>query len=317
MAEFEKEEFKFPDEVKVTEKSNNEIDIEIEDDTPEEDRNRQPMPKEIVDDLENDNLEAEEYSAAAKEKLKQLKKVWNDERRAKESAMREHQEAIEFARKVSEENKRYKNLLATGEKEFVASISTTAQLELDQAKRLYKDAYDQGDTDAMITAQEAMQNANLKLLQARNFKVPTLQDTEIPVQNAYQQESQVPQPDRKALAWQQRNQWFGQDKEMTAAALGLHEKLKEDGIEIGSDEYYGALDKTMRRRFSEFFDDSNESRGETTRSKSSTVVAPATRSTSSNKIKLKSSQVQLAKKLGLTPEQYAQAALKLENSNGR
>lgn len=316
MAEYEKEDFKFPDEVNVTEKSNNEIDIEIEDDTPPEDRNRQPMPEDIVQSLENDNLEAEEYSAGAREKLKQLKKVWNDERRAKEAALREHQEAINFARAMAEENKQFKNLISIGEKEYVSSISTTAQLELEKAKRLYKDAYDQGDSDAMVAAQEIMQNANLRLIQARNFKLPTLQNTEFPVQNSYPQESQVPQPDRKALSWQQRNQWFGQDKEMTAAALGLHEKLRDDGVEIGSDEYYAALDKTMQRRFGDFFGSQND-KGETSRSRSSTVVAPATRSTSSNKIKLKSSQVQLAKKLGLTPEQYAQAALKLENSNGR
>ena len=234
MAEYEKEDFKFPDEVNVTEKSNNEIDIEIEDDTPPEDRNRQPMPEDIVQSLENDNLEAEEYSAGAREKLKQLKKVWNDERRAKEAALREHQEAINFARAMAEENKQFKNLISIGEKEYVSSISTTAQLELEKAKRLYKDAYDQGDSDAMVAAQEIMQNANLRLIQARNFKLPTLQNTEFPVQNSYPQESQVPQPDRKALSWQQRNQWFGQDKEMTAAALGLHEKLRDDGVEIGS-----------------------------------------------------------------------------------
>ena len=310
MAEF-KDEFQFPDEVE-DKKPNTEIDIEIEDDTPEEDRNREPMPKEIVDELEKDTLEAEEYSAAAKEKLKQLKKVWNDERRAKETALREHQEAVAFAKKTLEENKRIKAMLQTGEKEYVESVKTAAELELEKAKRLYKDAYDLGDTDALITAQEAMQNASYKLQQAKNFKLPTLQEDETSVKDNYQAEPVSPQPDRRAMSWQQRNQWFGQDKEMTAAALGLHEKLKEQGIEIGSDEYYSTLDKTMRKRFSEFFDEPEETnKSEPARTKPSTVVAPAMRSTSSNKIKLKASQVQLAKKLGLTPEQYAREALKL------
>ena len=310
MAEF-KDEFQFPDEVE-DKKPNTEIDIEIEDDTPEEDRNREPMPKEIVDELEKDTLEAEEYSAAAKEKLKQLKKVWNDERRAKETALREHQEAVAFAKKTLEENKRIKAMLQTGEKEYVESVKTAAELELEKAKRLYKDAYDLGDTDALITAQEAMQNASYKLQQAKNFKLPALQEAETSVKDNYQAEPVSPQPDRRAMSWQQRNQWFGQDKEMTAAALGLHEKLKEQGVEIGSDEYYSTLDKTMRKRFSEFFDEPEETnKSEPARTKPSTVVAPAMRSTSSNKIKLKASQVQLAKKLGLTPEQYAREALKL------
>jgi len=310
MAEF-KDEFQFPDEVE-DKKPNTEIDIEIEDDTPEEDRNREPMPKEIVDELEKDTLEAEEYSAAAKEKLKQLKKVWNDERRAKETALREHQEAVAFAKKTLEENKRIKAMLQTGEKEYVESVKTAAELELEKAKRLYKDAYDLGDTDALITAQEAMQNASYKLQQAKNFKLPTLQEDETSVKDNYQAEPVSPQPDRRAMSWQQRNQWFGQDKEMTAAALGLHEKLKEQGVEIGSDEYYSTLDKTMRKRFSEFFEEPEETnKSEPARTKPSTVVAPAMRSTSSNKIKLKASQVQLAKKLGLTPEQYAREALKL------
>jgi len=312
MADY-KDEFKFPDEVDEKEASKgNEFDIEIEDDTPEEDRNRQPMPKEIVDELEKDSLEAEEYSAAAKEKLKQLKKVWNDERRAKETALREHQEAVAFAKKTLEENKRIKAMLQSGEKEYVESVKTAAELELEKAKRLYKDAYDLGDTDALITAQEAMQNAGYKLQQAKNFKLPTLQEDETSVKDNYQAESVSPQPDRRAMSWQQRNQWFGQDKEMTAAALGLHEKLKEQGVEIGSDEYYSTLDRTMRKRFSEFFDEPEETnKSEPTRTKPSTVVASAMRSTSSNKIKLKASQVQLAKKLGLTPEQYAREALKL------
>ena len=311
------EEFKFPDELEEENAAGGvvaEIDIEIEDDTPEEDRGREPMPEEIVKKLENENPEAEEYSADVKEKLKQLKKVWNDERRAKEAALREHQEAVDLASRAMEENKKIKALLQSGEKEYVASVQNSANLELEMAKRAYKEAYDVGDTDKLIDAQEAMQNANIKLMQAKNFKLPALQEDGFDVQPQYKQESQIPQPDQKAMRWQQRNPWFGQDKEMTAAALGLHEKLREQGVEIGSDEYYSTLDKTMRKRFSEFFDEPEEekvNKSETSRTKASTVVAPAMRSTSSNKIKLKASQVQLAKKLGLTPEQYAREALKL------
>ena len=154
------------------------------------------------------------------------------------------------------------------------------------------------------------------------YKKP-LQDEENEVQS-YQQQS-VPRPDNKAVDWQQRNEWFGQDEEMTSLALGLHEKLKRSGVPIGSDEYYDTIDKTMRRRFPENFEDDQDSEVEkvraeepqkTSKPKASTVVAPASRSTSPKKIRLSNTQVALAKKLGLTPEQYARELTKLEAQNG-
>ena len=314
MPEFD-DEYKFPDEVDGKEAKGaaegGEIEIEIEDDTPEEDRGRDPMPKPIVEELEKDELEA--YDERTKEKLKQMRKVWHDERRAKEAAAREREEAIQFAQRLMQENQRIKSILSTGEKEYVSTVQNAANLELEMAKKAYKEAYDSGDADAMVDAQQAMQQANIKIVQAQNFKIP-LQEENFSVQNEYapQQPQQAP-VDRKLQAWQERNPWFGQDEEMTASALGLHEKLKRNGTIVGSDEYYAALDKTMRKRFPENFDEVEvETREEKPRSKPSTVVAPATRSTSSNKIKLKASQVQLARKLGLTPEQYANEVKKLE-----
>ena len=94
---------------------------------------------------------------------------------------------------------------------------------------------------------------------------------------------------------------------MTATALGLHEKMKRNGVIIGSDDYYATLDKTMRKRFPENFEEPEVQKPKPT------VVAPATRTTNSKKIKLKTSQVALAKKLGLTPEQYVRELLKLES----
>jgi hypothetical protein len=161
-------------------------------------------------------------------------------------------------------------------------------------------------------------NAQLQLDKAKNFKLPPLQEERSEVQTSQQYQS-TPRPDDKVMAWQERNPWFGQDEEMTAAALGLHEKLKRQGVVIGSDEYYNALDKTMRKRFSENFDEVEvDSEPEAARPadkpavKPSTVVAPATRSTASKKIRLKTSQVAIAKKLGLTPEQYVRELMKLE-----
>jgi hypothetical protein len=302
MAEYE--EYKFPDE----QDQNNELDIEIEieDDTPEEDRGRQPMPKEIVDDLDRDELE--EYDEGVKQKLKQLKKVWHDERRAKEQLAREQEEALAVARRLYEENQKLRSAYSTGEKEYISTTQTNAQMEMDAARRAYREAYESGDTDGVIAAQEKMNLAQLKVLRAENLKETPLQEPEDIVQQRREErpvQPQAVQPDRKAQAWQERNSWFGKDEEMTAAALGLHQKLVNSGVEVGSDEYYSTLDKTMRTRFSEHF-------GEP-KAKPRTVVAPATRSTSSNKIRLTQSQVQIAKKFGLTPEVYAREVLKLEN----
>lgn len=310
MPQMDAQEFKFPDEVDqdVTNSLVPEIEIEIEDDTPEEDRGRTPMPKELVEELEQDELEA--YDDGVKTKLKQMRKVWHDERREKEAALREQKEALTFAQKLLEENKRIKTILTTGEKQYAETIQNAAEMELAAAKQEYKDAFESGDSDRVLEAQQQLQNANMKLMEAKNFKLPPLQDEESSVQT--QQSSGA--PDVKAYAWQERNPWFGKHKGMTAYALGLDQELRENGVNVGSDEYYQAIDKTMRQRFPEVFNDGNKV--QPAKPKAGTVVAPAVRSTSSNKVRLKQSQVQLAKKLGLTPEQYAKEALKLESRNG-
>ena len=317
MPEIDKEEFKFPDEVEGKSKTETEIEIEIEDDTPEEDRNKEPMPREIVEKLDKDELD--QYDDEVKEKLKQMKKVYHDERREKERALRDQQEAIAFAKRVAEENKRMKQMLSSGEKEYAETLKTSAEMSLEMAKQDYKKAYEEGDTDKVIEAQQRMQEANLRIMQAKNFKPTALQEEEFEVQPQREQVQSAPTPDNKAMAWQKRNSWFGQDKEMTASALGLHEKLKDMGVQIGSDEYYATLDKTMRKRFPENFEDAQEeevvSKAEPVRTKPRTVVAPAVRSTASNKVKLSPRQVDLAKKFGLTPEQYAIEMKKLEASN--
>jgi hypothetical protein len=320
MPEFEKEEFTFPDEAAEKNKPESkepEFEIEIEDDTPPEDKGKTPMPKPLVEELEKDELD--KYDDEVKTKLKQMRKVWHDERREKESARREQQEAINVAQRLLEENKRIKNILTNGEKEYIATVQNAANMELEMAKRAYREAYDSGDTDQMIEAQQALQNVNYKLMQIKNFKLPPLQEEEIEVQPRQEQRQPVPKPDNKAENWQSRNKWFGQNKGMTAYALGVHEDLKDAGVSVGSDEYYSELDKTIRQRFPEVFQKkSSEStvKTEPAKPKPSTVVAPVARSTSPNKVKLKQSQLNTIKKLGITPEQYVKEFLKVEAQNG-
>lgn len=323
MAEMDTEEFKFPDEVEQeaspaeeVKAAGNDLEIEIEDDTPEEDRNRTPIAPEKVKALEVEVDDLDKYSKEAKDKLIRMKRVWNDERRRAESAERERHAALEAANRLLEENRRFKELVAKNQQERHSAMTESSELKLSAAKKAYKEAYDAGDADALAEAQQAMTQATLELENAKNFTPAPLQEEKFEVQTSQQYQPQPP-TDAKLNAWQARNPWFGQDEEMTAAALGLHEKLKRQGAAIGSDEYYATLDRTMRKRFPESFDDLEpevevEQKEDTPKAKPATVVAPATRSTAPKKIRLKTSQVAIAKKLGLTPEQYVRELLKLE-----
>lgn len=285
-------------------------EIEVEDDTPEADRGREPMPKEIVDELEADELE--EYSDKVKTRLKQMKKVWHDERREKERYQREQNEALSAAQRYRQEAEQLRRTLTEGEGYLLDSYKQSAEYEVKEAERAYRDAYESGDTDRIVEAQRKMTSAALRAQQLSTYK-PTLQAPEEPVQQS-QEQYQVPRPDDKTVAWQERNQWYGADAEMTAAALGLHQKLvTERGAQFaGSDEYWQTIDKTMGRRFPEYFGESEKQVSDTPKPKPAAVVAPASRSTSPKKIVLKQSQLMIAKKLGLTPEQYAREVMKME-----
>ena len=326
--EFGMTEFKFPDEIEAEPKvevsaEEDKIEIEIDDDTPEQDRGVTPMPKEIVQKLEEDELD--KYSAEAKEKLSQLKKVWHDERREKEAALREQQEAIRVAQRLLDENKRLKQAYSTGEKTYIETVQGAAELELEVAKRSYKEALETGDSDRIVEAQAKLNQAAIKSDKVKDFRPSALQEEENEVQIPQMQEKPVT-PDAKTQEWTEKNPWFGSKKPMTAYALGLHEELIDEYGKnfVGTDQYFQRIDKEMRKVFSEYFDTSEpqtkveveEESKPSPKSKPSTVVAPATRSTSSKQIRLKPSQIALARKLGLSPEQYARELLKMEARNG-
>jgi hypothetical protein len=316
----EKEEFKFPDEVaqETPVEKEPELEIQVEDDTPPEDRGRKPLPKEVVNELDNDDLE--EYSEKVKKRLSQMKKVWHDERREKERALREREEAFRFAQLREQEIRQLKQRLGNGEKAYFQEVTKAASNDLVVAKERLKQAYEAGDAEKITDAQEALTEAKFKIKQYENFR-PSLQDEESGVQQAEQyQVPPAPQPaiDPKAEAWKEKNPWFGTDEEMTALALGLHEKLVRSGIDPRSDEYYDRVNTTMRKRFPEAFETAEEERPQTkqeekpARTKPANVVAPVTRSSGPRQIRLTPTQVALAKKLGLSNEQYARELMKLE-----
>jgi uncharacterized protein (UPF0335 family) len=314
MAEFEKPGFKFPDEGteivarEGEEKDDVKIEIEIEDDRPEQDR-VDPLPENVKEELYDDEMT--DYSAKVKKKLLQMKKLAHDERREKDAAMREQQEALAFAQQVIEENKRLKSHLNENEKSILQSVSKNVEMEMEQAKRSYREAYESGDTEKMLEAQQKLTDVALKQEKVKNFK-PTPLQIETPVVQT-RQEAVTPRADPSAVAWQQENSWFGQDKLMTGMALALHEQLKDEGVVLSSQEYYRRIDETMRQRFPEKFETDRQNQNEYSRTRPSTNVAPATRSTAPKKIRLTQSQLAISKKLGLSPEQYAQAVLKMES----
>jgi hypothetical protein len=316
----EQTEFKFPDEIEQeapAEKAEKEpeFEVQIEDDTPPQDRGRKPLPKDVVDELDKDDLE--EYSEKVKKRLSQMKKVWHDERRAKEAAEREKEEALRFAQMREQEIRQLKQRLGNGEKAYIHEVTKSANNDLATAKERLKQAYESGDAEKITDAQEALTEAKLKIKQYENFR-PSLQEEESVVQQIQQyQVPPAPQPviDPKAEAWKDKNPWFGTDEEMTALALGLHEKLVRSGVDPRSDDYYDRVNATMRKRFPDYFEDEPTQTREAekpARTKPANVVAPVTRSTAPRQIRLTPTQVALAKKLGLSNEQYAKELMKLE-----
>jgi hypothetical protein len=311
----DQEQFKFPDE-KAEETKQDEIQFEVEDepeievvdDTPAEDRDRPPMkepPSEVTDD------ELAQYSDGVKKRIQHFSKGYHEERRAKEAAFREREEAVRLAQQLIEENKKLQSSQGQTQQVLLEQAKKVVQNEVEEAKRKYKEAYESGDSEALVTAQEELTAAKIRADRVNNFRPAPLQQEKPAVQPAPQpvQQEQV-YVDSKASAWQEANPWFGQDDEMTALALTVHRKLVESGVSPTSDEYYDRINNRMRQVFPDAFPSEKPV-------KKSSVVAPATRSTAPKKIVLTKSQVNIAKRLGLTNEQYARAvAEEMRKQNG-
>jgi len=297
-----------------------ETELEIVDDTPPEDRGRKPSepPKDVTEE------ELESYSEKVRQRIKHFSKGYHDERRAKEQALRERQELERITRQLYEKVQQLEGEGTKSRTALLEQAKRAADAELESARKKYREAYEAGDTDAVLAAQEELTSAKWRVEQISRVKPATsLQERETPVQTTQQQPSaQQPTVDQKAQAWQQENTWFGTDEEMTAYALGLHQKLVKNGVDPQSDEYYETINSRMRKTFSEYFgememEDEPPAKGKQTQSKQTNVVAPATRSTAPKKIRLTQTQVSIAKRLGVPLEEYAkQLAAEMRKSNG-
>ena len=302
-----------PDKKGAAEKS--EVEIEVEDDTPPADRGRKPSepPEEVT------NEELENYSEKVKKRIQHFSKGYHDERRAKEQAVREREEAIAYAQKLIEQNQELNAKGAQNHNALIESAKKQVESELAVAQKQYKEAYEAGEPDAVLQAQTLLNAAQIRLDKVNGMKqreIPannqtTLQNNENNVQSQ-QLAPEQPQRDEKAEAWRTKNPWFGSDDEMTAFALGLHTKLTKEGVSPQSDEYYERINSRMRQIFPDQFDEGIEDEPEEApKQKPSNVVAPATRSTSPKKVKLKQSQIAVAKRLGVPLEQYAKQVAEL------
>lgn len=322
----EKIEFEFPDEVeekqsrlgsKVVQpepenrvEEPDEPEIEVVDDTPPEDRNRKPMatpPQEPSDE------ELESYTKKQNsQKIREFAKGYHEERRAKEAAIREREEALKIAKAVYEENERLKNTVNVSQTALIDQAKKVVNSEIETAERLYKQAYESGDADLLLKAQKELTLAALKAEKVNNFKPAPLQEPKNVVQTTH---PQVPEIDSKAQDWQRSNSWFGKDEEMTSLALAVHTKLVNSGVDPKSDEYYQRLDTRIRQVFPDKFE--SEETADTKQRPKSNVVASATRSVAPKKITLTATEVQIAKRLQIPLETYAREVAKLRrNQNG-
>ena len=299
---------KAKDKVEDTADNNtSEVDIEVVDDTPKADRGRKASepPAEVTE------AELEEYSDKVKNRIKHFSKGYHDERREKEKALREAQELEKLTKQLVEENKKLKSTTVKNQTTMLEQAKKSAEKELESAKAAYKVAYEAGEADAVVEAQENITAAKIKSDRLNNFKLPTLQEDETPVETKGETTTTpAPVVDARATEWAKSNTWFGTDDEMTSYVLGLHSKLiKTHGEaypQTNADEYYETINSRMRKLFPENFEDNEtEVETETEKPKLNNVVAPATRSTAPKKVRLTQTQVTLANRLGVPLELYA------------
>ena len=287
-----------------------EVEVEVVDDTPAADRNRKPSdpPEEVT------NEELENYSEKVKKRIQHFSKGYHDERRIKEQALREKEEAVAYAQQLVNENQKLKGSVDSSHNTLIESARKQVDGELALAKKQYKEAYESGEPDAVLEAQTLLNAAQIRMERVQSLK-PKGTGALQPQQTAVQNEVTAPQTqtprDERAETWRESNPWFGSDDEMTALALGLHTKLTKDGVDPRSDEYYEKIDSRMRQVFPDQFDESIEDEPEEPKRKQSNVVAPATRSTAPKKIRLTQTQIALANKLGVSLADYAQQVAEL------
>ena len=316
------------------------LDIEVVDDRPPEDR--RPPRTETAGDGDITDEELEGYSDKVRKRIDKLRYEQHEERRQREAAERMREEAVNVAQQLAGKNREYEALIQRGEGALISQVKERARLSLDRAKSSYRQAYEEGDTDKVVDAQEGLLRAQTELSEAERYErnlpaQPNPRAQYAQQQAVYQQQvaqqqaayaaaqqvqQQPAQPDPKAAAWAERNDWFGDptEKVMSATAYALHEEaLQDHELVPNSENYFQYIDSGMRQHFPEYSwsDESGDGLpAPATTRRATSVVAPSARNNGARprKVQLTSTQVSLAKKLGITPQQYA-AELAKETGN--
>ena len=245
--------------------------------------------------------ELDSYSKGVQTRIKKLTEKYRQEERDKG-------EAVRLSQQLLQENNKLKGRVKALDTGYLSEYGSRLQSQTDGAKRVYKEAYELGDTDKMLEAQQALSNIAVQQQQYNTAKARAEAQSKVPVQQqraAPQQQQRVAaQPDARAVRWKNNNKWFGEDKIMTNAVLTLHQELtEEEGFDPQTEDYYTEVNKRIRKEFPHKFP------AKKTGGKSQ--VASAGNSASRNNkpgrrsVKLSHSQVAIAKKLGVPLEEYA------------
>jgi hypothetical protein len=303
----DKETYKFPDEskksaaepeIQVEIESEDGTEVEIVNDLPKSGKKMDEAPKDLDDE------ELNQYGEKVRRRLQHFQKGYHEAKREADTAKKEREEAIRAAQTIVEENKKLKGSLNQGQNALLEQAKKAVASEMEDARKKYKEAYEAGDSEALVDAQENLTSTKIKLDRVNNFKPAPLQEDEIEVKIP---QASTPSLDPKAEKWREENKWFGPDDEMTSFALGLHNKLVKNGVDPTSDDYYEKVNSRMRQVFPDAFESGEpaETTEKVAKRTKSSVVAPATRSSAPKKVVLTQTQVNIAKRLGVPLELYA------------
>ena len=280
---------KAPEEVEVKEEPKEEV---------QEPRTTEQEPEVKEEVKEEKKEELEEYSQGVQKRIAKLTKKWREAERQKEAA-------LDYAKGVQKEHTQLQTRFSKLEPNYVKALEKRVTAGLDAAKAKLHTAREAGDINAEVEAQKSIAQLGIEEVRLNALKDKQSQEKEKVVKTPSLDQAVAPQkPDPKAEAWAEKNDWFGKDNAMTYTAFDYHKKLTEqEGFDPNTDEYYTEIDKRMRLDFPHKF--ANTKSQEST--KPTQTVASATRSVrpSRNTVRLTSSQVAIARKLGVPLEEYA------------
>ena len=283
-----------------------ELDLEVEprQESIEVEVDEKGNKEEVTSDVETEqDNEQEQTVSESKKRIDRLTKKMRE-------AERREQAAIDYAKKVKQEADSLKGRLKTLDQGYVTEYSQRVDSELASAEASLRQAMNSGDTDATIEAQKKLSELSVakervRLAKAQQPEEEKGQEVAQEVQQPQPQPQPQQKPDPKAEDWAKENEWFGQDDAMTYAAFGIHKKLiEEEGFDPRTDEYYNELDERMRTEFPHKLGNNGNGSRRPAQNVAS-VTRTAKGSGRKRRVKLSSSQVAMANKLGVPLEEYA------------